>query len=54
MLIVPAPVRLAVIGAGVMGANHARVASRTAGVELVAVVDVDAARRESLEALGDG
>lgn len=41
-------VRVAVVGAGVMGANHARVASRTPGVELVGIVELDAARRESL------
>jgi UDP-N-acetylglucosamine 3-dehydrogenase len=44
------PVRLAVIGAGVMGANHARVASRTSGVELVAIVDVDEEKRGKLAA----
>jgi UDP-N-acetylglucosamine 3-dehydrogenase len=42
------PVRLAVIGAGVMGANHARVASRTNGVELVAIVDTDLDKRSTL------
>ncbi len=42
------PVRLAVIGAGVMGANHARLASRAAGVELVAIVDVDEDKRTKL------
>jgi UDP-N-acetylglucosamine 3-dehydrogenase len=46
----PSPVRLAVIGAGVMGANHARVASRTSGVELVAIVDVDEDKRGKLAA----
>lgn len=43
-----ADIRLAVIGAGVMGANHARVASRTNGVELVAIVDLDEQRRTAL------
>ena len=47
------PVRLAVIGAGVMGANHARVASRIAGVELVAIVDLDEDRCTKLaDAIG--
>lgn len=41
-------VRLAVIGAGVMGANHARLASRTPGVELVAIVDIDEEKRTTL------
>ena len=38
------PVRLAVVGVGGMGFNHARVLSGLKGVELVAVVDTDAAR----------
>jgi predicted dehydrogenase len=38
------PVRLAVVGAGIMGANHARVARQLPGVELVAVVDPDLER----------
>lgn len=42
------PVRLAVVGAGVMGANHVRVASRTSGVELVAIVELDAEKRVAL------
>lgn len=37
-------VRLAVIGAGIMGANHARVARSQPGIELVAVVDTDLER----------
>src|SRR4051794_5665790 len=41
-------VRLAVIGSGVMGTNHARVASTLAGVELVAVFDQDRERSEKL------
>src|SRR3954468_6607182 len=41
-------VRLAVIGAGVMGTNHARVASTLVGVDLVAVVDEDRERSEKL------
>ena len=39
-------VRLAVIGAGIMGTNHARVARIARGADLVAVVDSDPARAE--------
>jgi predicted dehydrogenase len=35
------PLRLAVVGAGIMGTNHARVAAQTPGAELCAVVDRD-------------
>ena len=42
------PIRIAIVGAGVMGANHARVASRAPSVELVGIVDVDRVRREKL------
>jgi predicted dehydrogenase len=35
------PVRLAVVGAGIMGANHVRVARTLPSVELVAVIDHD-------------
>src|SRR3954449_12998299 len=45
-----APVRLAVIGAGIMGTNHARVATGLPGVELVAVLDPDRERSEKLAA----
>ncbi len=31
------PIRLAVVGAGIMGTNHVRVARQLPGVELVAV-----------------
>lgn len=41
------PVRLAVVGAGIMGANHARVARHLPGVELVAVVDPDVERAKA-------
>jgi len=41
---VTAPVRVAVVGVGAMGANHARVLSELKGAELVAVVDADAER----------
>lgn len=40
-------IRLAVVGAGVMGANHARVARSLPGVELVAVVDEDPERAKA-------
>ena len=39
-----ADLRIAVVGAGIMGANHARVAHQLPGVELVAVVDSDLER----------
>lgn len=42
------PVRIAVIGVGGMGANHARVLAGLKGVELVAVVDRDEARAEEI------
>jgi predicted dehydrogenase len=40
------PVRVAVIGAGAMGRNHARVYREIPGVELVGVADADAATAE--------
>lgn len=40
--------RLAIFGAGVMGANHARVANRTSGVQLVGIIDLDEQKRTSL------
>lgn len=42
--------RVAVVGAGEMGANHARVYSQLKGAELVAVVDADAERARSVAA----
>lgn len=39
--------RLAVVGAGVMGANHIRVAKSQAIVELVAIVDGDTERAQA-------
>ncbi|MFV0308835.1 MAG: Gfo/Idh/MocA family oxidoreductase [Desertimonas sp.] len=39
--------RVGVVGAGIMGANHARVARTTPGLELVAVVDADIDRARS-------
>src|ERR671933_555494 len=41
-------VRLAVVGSGIMGANHARVASALVGAELVGVVDPERERAEKL------
>lgn len=43
-------VRLAIVGTGVMGANHARVALRTPGLVLAGVVDIDEQKRSSLAA----
>ena len=40
------PLKIGVIGVGVMGSNHARVLSEMAGVTLVGVVDPDRAQRE--------
>ena len=45
------PVRVAVVGAGAMGANHARVYSGLKGAELVAVVDTDVDRAKSVAEL---
>ncbi|MDP9391928.1 MAG: Gfo/Idh/MocA family oxidoreductase [Actinomycetota bacterium] len=42
------PLRLGVVGSGIMGANHARIASNAAGIELVAVFDPDHDRAEKL------
>lgn len=38
------PVRFAVVGAGIMGSNHARALKTLAGADLVAVVDADTQR----------
>lgn len=46
------PVRLAVVGAGIMGANHARVARANPAVELVAVVDRDLERARGAAGAG--
>ena len=51
------PLRIAVIGAGIMGTNHARVAKSLDAIELVAVVDSDtekatAAAGEDAKAVG--
>jgi UDP-N-acetylglucosamine 3-dehydrogenase len=40
------PLKIGVVGVGVMGSNHARVLSEMAGVELVGVVDPDHKQRE--------
>ena len=42
------PVRIAVIGAGAMGAHHARVLAELPGAELVAVCDIDDARLQQV------
>ena len=42
------PVRIAVVGAGIMGANHARVAHQLPSTELIAVVDPDQAKVEAI------
>lgn len=42
-----APLRLAVVGAGIMGTNHARVARQLPGIELVGVVDQDLAKAQA-------
>jgi predicted dehydrogenase len=41
---VSAPMRIAVVGTGIMGTNHVRVAGRLADAELAAVVDADLER----------
>ena len=51
----PAPLRVAVVGAGMMGADHvARITSRTSGAEVVAVVDPDTERATAAAALAPG
>lgn len=50
-----APLRVGIVGVGMMGGDHAeRVATRTAGVSLVAVSDPDRARAETLAGGYDG
>lgn len=44
--------QLAVVGAGVMGANHCRIAASLPGVSLVGVVDADHDRAEAASAAG--
>ncbi len=46
----PAAVRAAVVGVGHLGREHARILAALAGVELVAVVDIDRARAEAVAA----
>src|SRR5688572_5195687 len=41
-----APLRVGVIGVGVMGSNHARVFADMPGVKLVGVVDPDSSQRD--------
>jgi hypothetical protein len=45
-----APLRIGVVGVGVMGSNHARVLAEIPGVDLVGVLDPDAGRREQVAA----
>ncbi|MCU0883876.1 MAG: Gfo/Idh/MocA family oxidoreductase, partial [Beijerinckiaceae bacterium] len=47
----PHPLRLAVIGAGSMGRNHARILASLPSVDLVGIVDPDAATREQVARL---
>ena len=42
------PVRLGVIGVGIMGSNHARVLAELGGVKVVGIADPGAAHRELL------
>ncbi len=44
------PLRIAVIGVGYLGRHHARIYAALPGVELVAVVDVDAQRAQQVAA----
>src|SRR3954465_3950903 len=41
-----APLRIGVIGVGVMGSNHARVLAGISGIQLVGVADPDRRQRE--------
>jgi myo-inositol 2-dehydrogenase/D-chiro-inositol 1-dehydrogenase len=51
----PAPLRVAVVGAGAMGADHiSRITRRISGAEVVAVVDPDTARAEAASATAPG
>jgi predicted dehydrogenase len=45
-------VRVAVVGAGIMGTNHARVVRQIPGVELVAVVDQDLTKAQAAAGAG--
>lgn len=42
------PIRVAVVGAGAFGRNHARVINRMAGIELAAVIDTEIERAQRL------
>lgn len=44
------PIRLAVVGAGIMGSNHVRVANSLPDISVAAVVDIDRSRAEALAA----
>jgi len=50
----PTPLRVAVVGVGNMGQNHARVLSSLSGAELVAVLDPDAERARAVTATYGG
>ncbi|GLK82571.1 Gfo/Idh/MocA family protein [Ancylobacter defluvii] len=47
----PRPVRVGVVGVGVMGANHARVLADLPGAELVGIADPDAAQASKVAGL---
>jgi UDP-N-acetylglucosamine 3-dehydrogenase len=50
---VTSPVRIAVVGAGMMGASHARVARALRSIELVGIVDVDLKRAQACAGSGE-
>lgn len=51
----PAPLRVAVVGAGAMGSDHvSRITRRISGAEVTAVVDPDSARATAAAALAPG
>jgi myo-inositol 2-dehydrogenase/D-chiro-inositol 1-dehydrogenase len=51
----PAPLKVAVVGAGMMGADHvSRITQRISGAEVVAVVDPDTARATAAAATAPG
>lgn len=50
-LSITAPLRVAVVGAGIMGGNHARVLSRLPGIVVAAIVDPDAERGRAMAEL---
>lgn len=55
MSLSPTPLRVAVVGAGMMGADHvSRITQRISGAEVVAVVDPDGARASAAAATAPG